>query len=281
MGNGYGGGGRNYGWNDQPRAGGREGGGDEAQRRRDRNPYRGDDRRSFYSFDQDRIGRGGDHEHRRWRGDGGETRWNEGAQDYGAAPDRDRPPGGYQWERDERGRGQDRPPGAGGQYDPPVGMMSGFPESRLYGSEYGRDDHRRWWDKTTDEVQSWFGHDDDARRRRADEGGSYRGRGPEGYRRSDERIREDVHDKLTDDCLLDASRIAVAVEKGEVTLSGSVVHRRDKRRAEDLVDVLSGVRHVQNNIRVHGRDGGQGSTQTPGQTDPDKTAAARASRQST
>ncbi|MBY0447797.1 MAG: BON domain-containing protein, partial [Hyphomonadaceae bacterium] len=77
------------------------------------------------------------------------------------------------------------------------------------------------------------------------------------------------------------SRIAVAVEKGEVTLSGSVEHRRDKRRAEDLVDVVSGVRHVQNNIRVQRRDAGQGSTQTPGQTDTDKTAAARASRQST
>ena len=76
------------------------------------------------------------------------------------------------------------------------------------------------------------------------------GKGPKGYARSDERIREDVCDRLTDDPQLDASSIDVRVQKGEVTLDGTVGHRNDKRHAEDLIDDVSGVKHVQNNLRV-------------------------------
>ena len=76
------------------------------------------------------------------------------------------------------------------------------------------------------------------------------GKGPKGYARSDERIREDVCDRLTDDPELDASSIDVRVEKGEVTLDGTVTHRQDNRHAEDLIDDVSGVKHVQNNLRV-------------------------------
>ncbi|GLQ54744.1 hypothetical protein GCM10010862_20030 [Devosia nitrariae] len=35
-----------------------------------------------------------------------------------------------------------------------------------------------------------------------------------------------------------------------MTLNGSVHSREDKRRAEDLADDVSGVRNVQNNLRV-------------------------------
>jgi hypothetical protein len=59
-----------------------------------------------------------------------------------------------------------------------------------------------------------------------------------------------VHDRLTDDPWLDASDIQVAVDHGEVTLSGHVDNREAKHRAERLVEDLSGVRHVQNNLRV-------------------------------
>ena len=78
----------------------------------------------------------------------------------------------------------------------------------------------------------------------------HRGRGPRGYVRSDERINEDVHDRLTEDWVLDASDIAVSVSGGEVTMDGTVASRQDKRRAEDIVDGISGVTHVQNNLRV-------------------------------
>ncbi|QFU18113.1 BON domain-containing protein [Microvirga thermotolerans] len=80
--------------------------------------------------------------------------------------------------------------------------------------------------------------------------GEHRGKGPRGYRRSDERIREDVSERLMDDALVDASEIEVSVRDREVTLSGTVRDRREKRRAEDLAESVSGVAHVQNNLRV-------------------------------
>jgi hypothetical protein len=80
--------------------------------------------------------------------------------------------------------------------------------------------------------------------------GPHRGRGPKGYKRSDERIHEDVCERLTEDRFIDASNIEVSVKDGEVTLSGTVASRGLKHRAEDLADLASGVRHVQNNLRV-------------------------------
>lgn len=80
--------------------------------------------------------------------------------------------------------------------------------------------------------------------------GEHRGRGPKGYTRSDERIAEDVHDRLLDDSWLDASDIEAKVDDGEVTLSGHVESRAAKHRAEHMVENISGVKHVQNNLRV-------------------------------
>jgi hypothetical protein len=77
-----------------------------------------------------------------------------------------------------------------------------------------------------------------------------RGRGPKGYRRSDERIREDVNDRLGDDYYIDASDIEVTVSNTEVTLTGTVPSRNDKRRAEDIAESVSGVTNVENRLRV-------------------------------
>ena len=113
-------------------------------------------------------------------------------------------------------------------------------------------EERTWWDRTNDEVSSWMGDDEAARRRRMDEmrADEHRGRGPRGYTRSDDRIREDVNDCLTENGRLDASDIDVKVSNCEVTLNGTVDSRDDKRRAEDLVERISGVKQVQNNLRV-------------------------------
>ncbi|MES2724789.1 MAG: BON domain-containing protein [Pseudomonadota bacterium] len=81
-------------------------------------------------------------------------------------------------------------------------------------------------------------------------GAGHRGLGPKGYTRSDARINEDVHDHLTEDDHIDASGISVAVQDGEVTLSGTVGDRRDKHHAEAIVEHIAGVKHVQNNLRV-------------------------------
>jgi osmotically-inducible protein OsmY len=104
------------------------------------------------------------------------------------------------------------------------------------------DDDRGFFEKMGDRVASWFG-DDDRR-------GEHSGRGPKGYKRSDERIREDVSDRLADDSWLDASDIEVIVADMEVTLVGTVRDRDSKRRAEELAERISGVKHVQNNLRV-------------------------------
>ncbi|WP_205574567.1 BON domain-containing protein [Indioceanicola profundi] len=133
--------------------------------------------------------------------------------------------------------------------------------ARAYDDRRGRSgggDHgdRGFFARAGDEMASWFGSDDAERRRRwdaehGDEGAQHhRGRGPTGYKRADARISDDIHDRLTEDPYLDATDISVKVEDGEVTLSGHVSNRRDKRRAEDLAEDVMGVRHVQNNLRV-------------------------------
>jgi hypothetical protein len=80
--------------------------------------------------------------------------------------------------------------------------------------------------------------------------GGHRGKGPSGYTRSDDRIKEDVCQALQDDDEIDATHIEITVKSGEVTLSGHVNDRRTKRMAEDLAERMSGVKDVNNNIRV-------------------------------
>ena len=69
----------------------------------------------------------------------------------------------------------------------------------------------------------------------------YRGHGPKGYVRGDERIREDVCERLRRDQELDPKDIDVRVEAGVVTLEGTVTAGWARRHAEDLA-VVSGVR---------------------------------------
>jgi osmotically-inducible protein OsmY len=88
---------------------------------------------------------------------------------------------------------------------------------------------------------------------------SYAGRGPKGYRRSDERIQEDVSEALAQHPEIDASEIEVKVSNGEVTLSGTVTERSFKRMAEDIVERCSGVQDVKNDIRVQRETESNGS----------------------
>ena len=79
---------------------------------------------------------------------------------------------------------------------------------------------------------------------------SHSGRGPKDYRRSDERIHEDVSEALTHDHDVDASEIEVSVAEGVVTLSGTVPDRTMKRTAEDCIESVTGVKDVKNNLTV-------------------------------
>jgi hypothetical protein len=99
----------------------------------------------------------------------------------------------------------------------------------------------------------------------------FSGRGPKGYQRSDERIREDVCDRFTSDPDLDAGEITVTVKNCEVTLEGTVEDRQMKRHAEDCADDISGVRQVHNRLQIQERSGehqtsqsGQSKAQTAG-----------------
>jgi osmotically-inducible protein OsmY len=133
------------------------------------------------------------------------------------------------------------------------GNMYGGDTSNYGNANQGSFD-RGWWDRTRDEVKSWFGDDDAERRRQADRKVSYRGKGPKDYQRSQDRIREDICDRLTDDDLVDASDIQVQCEGNEVVLTGTVSSREEKRRAEDLVESISGVQNVENRIKVKRND---------------------------
>jgi osmotically-inducible protein OsmY len=101
---------------------------------------------------------------------------------------------------------------------------------------------------------------------------SHRGKGPSGYVRSDERIRELVCEALTDDHDIDATHIEITVKNGEVVLGGTVEDRRQKRMAEDCVEHVSGVKDVQNQIRIADKKSSGTSKETetpasPGSTD--------------
>jgi hypothetical protein len=84
--------------------------------------------------------------------------------------------------------------------------------------------------------------------------------GPKNYTRSDERITEEINERLTDDDDLDAGDITVRVSSGKVTLEGSVDQRWMKHRAEDIADSCSGVKEVDNRIQVSSRSGTLGQS---------------------
>jgi osmotically-inducible protein OsmY len=152
------------------------------------------------------------------------------------------------------GRGYDY--NRGQRYDQgSIGSVGNYGTVGSYGNEQYRD--RGVWDKTRDEVSSWFGNEDAERRREMDRRftAEHRGKGPRGYSRSDDRIKEDINDRLSDNPYIDASDVEVSVTNGEVVLSGKVADRHDKRRAEDIAEGVSGVRNVENRIRVQSEVG--------------------------
>lgn len=74
----------------------------------------------------------------------------------------------------------------------------------------------------------------------------HRGRGPRGYKRSDESIYDDVCVMLSRSPDVDASNIEVSVKDGIVFLKGAVSDRESKKMAELEIENISGVIDVQN-----------------------------------
>lgn len=118
------------------------------------------------------------------------------------------------------------------------------------GGYYARDAHREGFGDDYARDTGWSGgghHDDYVREPRML---SYRGRGPKNWRRSDDRIREDVNELLTMHDGIDATDVEVTVKDGEVTLEGLVGSRWEKRLAEDVAGSCAGVHDVHNRLRV-------------------------------
>jgi len=160
-------------------------------------------------------------------------------------------------------------PDRSGSYGPEGGRETGYRGSR--GGTSGSSDARRF-DQNTGSYGGDYGdrefnsYRDYGRGNVGDRGiedrsmnphrgvGGHRGKGPQNWQRSDERIRESVNEALADHDHIDATHIQVTVKDGEVTLSGFVGDRRTKRLAEDCVEQISGVKEVQNQLRIHSDD---------------------------
>jgi hypothetical protein len=90
-------------------------------------------------------------------------------------------------------------------------------------------------------VGDWFGTPDEQHERRT---------GPRGYQRSDERIRDQICERLSYARGVDVSDVSVDVSEGVVSLTGTVRDRGQKYYIEDMADGTYGVKEVNNDIRV-------------------------------
>jgi len=263
---------------------------------------REEDRRRYGSDERDQQRRFGQDERSRWQGDGGDRERERRSGGMQGSDDWRRSQGqGSQGERSQgygsqgygtQGYGSQGSRGFGGQEDRSWGEQGaqGRGESQQRGQGYGqawgqgggRQDYERQGGggfgagggQEYGQGGGMFGGEMGQGGRGQFMGqGEHRGRGPKNYTRSDERIREDLNDRLSDDAWLDASEIEVQVSKCEVTLTGSVNSREDRRRAEDLAEQVSGVKHVQNNLRVQQQGAGQSMGTTMAGQDPTRAGA--------
>lgn len=141
------------------------------------------------------------------------------------------------------------------------GEFSGspLPVRHDFGGYYARDPHRGGYgdDYARDAGWSGGGRGDDYVREypvTTSERPSFRGRGPKNWRPSDERIRDTVNELLTDHEGIDPTDVEVTVENGEVTLSGTVGTRWEKRLADDIAHSCRGVHDVHNRLRIAARE---------------------------
>jgi hypothetical protein len=106
-------------------------------------------------------------------------------------------------------------------------------------------------------------------------------RGPKGYTRSDERIREDISERLYHSPHIDSSEVTVTVSSGKVTLDGTVPSRWMRHAIENEADRCSGVRDIDNNLRVQAQSDesqtGMSGSSTTGSGTPTGTSRSKLS----
>jgi osmotically-inducible protein OsmY len=107
--------------------------------------------------------------------------------------------------------------------------------------------------------------------------------GPKGYTRSDDRLREDISERLMMADSIDSSEVTVSVKDCKVTLEGTVPNRHMKHAIEDLVDAAPGVQDIDNRIRVVSSPGmsgtGASSTSTVSGSTTTATTATKARKE--
>jgi osmotically-inducible protein OsmY len=77
------------------------------------------------------------------------------------------------------------------------------------------------------------------------------GKGPKGWKRSDEQIQDLCSEALYHSPEVDASDIEVIVLNGVVSLTGSVSSRNEKKEAQRLLEYIPGVWDVQNQLVIN------------------------------
>ncbi|WP_191002370.1 BON domain-containing protein [Cupriavidus pauculus] len=120
-------------------------------------------------------------------------------------------------------------------------------DTRQYTRQSARPDTRaddrytgdRWDDRRAEDLGQRFGKAVGGRRT-----------GPRNFQRSDERIRDEICERLTFASGVNVRDVSVDVSKGVVTLNGTVERRAQKYDIEDIADNTFGVTEVENNIRV-------------------------------
>lgn len=233
----------------------------------------GEDWRAYErTHEQDGISSGGGYGQQDYDGGRIQTGWSNESRDFGPTARQD-------WgdRVDSTWRGYDAP--EEGRRSGSMGMgsrQSGYGYGPGYESGYGSSYGSRSGGSTMSEGQGFGGGSfENSSGRRGQ--GQFSGRGPKGYRRSDERIKEEVCEALTSDHDVDASEIEVSVSEGLVTLKGTVEDRQTKRMAEECAERVSGVIDVQNELRVQSSRQASGSTkdETSSSMKDDLSASAR------
>jgi len=208
----------------------------------------------------------------------GRANWNENINDYNRGVNRGRSYGsGYLYSVQNQGENYS---GGRSNWDNSYnrGGNPGYDNDQRYSNRRLNNDRGSWsdssinnndrrynsqsnWGRSNDNSygnmrrnsneDNWEGsYNNQSRQRTSESMGPHKGKGPKGYRRSDDRIREDINDRLSDDSYLDASDIEIKVENCDVILSGTVDSRNAKRHAESLAESISGVKNVENRLRV-------------------------------
>ncbi len=141
-----------------------------------------------------------------------------------------------------------------------IGRLRGrnrFGEERIRHDSFQDDQYRNDYDPTYEDeygMRHPYEHggsnrwSDDIRSTSSHE--NHFGKGPKGYQRSDQSIKEEASEILTRDHDLDASDIEVEVKDRCLYLKGEVHSRKDKRLAEELVEDISGINDIQNQLAI-------------------------------